>query len=214
MFFKSLCLPFKILEIFFLVYFGQKNACSKFLTRSQTFVDSTGPVSYMGLQYFPHCIATYGHLHNGRSRKNCDVEKIRPCQMDQNLPFYKAFWKKRPHQFLGKIKSQNLMRPFFPKGFIKIEILIHLTKKKSLRQKQPTLIFNKNAYTSIVFNVYLPMLPLYNRINMQLNETPHNFENIWPMHYGKTGEWVRLVKASYKINLPCFLQCALVDQVN
>ena len=50
MFFKSLRLPFKILEIFFLVYFGvfgQKNACAKFLTRSQTFVDSTAPFSYM-----------------------------------------------------------------------------------------------------------------------------------------------------------------------
>ena len=30
-----------------LVFFGQKNACAKFLTRSQTFVDSTAPFSYM-----------------------------------------------------------------------------------------------------------------------------------------------------------------------
>ncbi len=46
--------------------------------------------------------------------------------------FIKLFGKKRPHQFLGKIKSKNLMRPFFPKGFLKMENLIHVTKKKVL----------------------------------------------------------------------------------
>ena len=56
MFFKSLRLPFKILEIFFLcilVFFGQKNACAKFLTRSRSFVDSMGPFSYMGSIVLP-----------------------------------------------------------------------------------------------------------------------------------------------------------------
>ena len=52
--------------------------------------------------------------------------------MDQNLHFYKAFWKKRPHQVLAFDFSQKLMRPFFPKSFIKMEILIHVTKKKVL----------------------------------------------------------------------------------
>ena len=48
---KSLCLPSEIHEIFMLPYFSvfwPENACAKFLTRSQAFVDSTAPFSYMG----------------------------------------------------------------------------------------------------------------------------------------------------------------------